>query len=66
MLPPELRRNVATGGWLSATPPRFRDAVLDRAVVRRYGPREVLHEAGDRFSAHADAINNGRASLFGD
>ncbi|MCB1500437.1 MAG: Crp/Fnr family transcriptional regulator [Bauldia sp.] len=46
-MPPELLRNVATGGWLSATPPRFRDLVLDRAVVRRYGPREVLHEAGD-------------------
>ena len=30
-------------------------------------PPLVLHETGsDRFSAHADAINNGRASLFGD
>lgn len=29
-------------------------------------PPLILHEAGDRFSAHADAINNGRASLFGD
>jgi tRNA1(Val) A37 N6-methylase TrmN6 len=29
-------------------------------------PPLVLHEAGDRFSTHADAINNGRASLFGD
>jgi CRP-like cAMP-binding protein len=47
VLPPELRRNVATGGWLSATPPRFRDAVLDRTVVRRYGPGDVLHSAGD-------------------
>lgn len=30
-------------------------------------PPLVLHESGnDRFSASADAINNGRASLFGD
>ena len=30
-------------------------------------PPLSLHEAGsDRFSARADAINNGRASLFGD
>ncbi len=29
-------------------------------------PPLVLHAADDRFSAEADAINNGRASLFGD
>jgi tRNA1(Val) A37 N6-methylase TrmN6 len=30
-------------------------------------PPLMLHEAGgDRFSARADAINNGLASLFGD
>ena len=29
-------------------------------------PPLAMHEAGDRFSAEADAINNGRASLFGD
>lgn len=29
-------------------------------------PPLVLHEDGDRFSAQADAINNGRASLFND
>jgi tRNA1(Val) A37 N6-methylase TrmN6 len=29
-------------------------------------PPLVLHEEGDRFSERADAINNGRASLFGD
>ena len=29
-------------------------------------PPLVLHDEGDRFSARADAINNGRASLFGD
>lgn len=29
-------------------------------------PPLVLHDDGDRFSAQADAINNGRASLFGD
>jgi tRNA1(Val) A37 N6-methylase TrmN6 len=29
-------------------------------------PPLVMHEEGDRFSARADAINNGQASLFGD
>lgn len=29
-------------------------------------PPLVLHGEGDRFSPHADDINNGRASLFGD
>ncbi len=29
-------------------------------------PPLVLHDDGDSFSAQADAINNGRASLFGD
>jgi tRNA1(Val) A37 N6-methylase TrmN6 len=29
-------------------------------------PPLVLHEDGERFSAKADAINNGKASLFGD
>lgn len=29
-------------------------------------PPLVLHDDGDHFSARADAINNGRASLFGD
>lgn len=29
-------------------------------------PPLVLHDDGDGFSAQADAINNGRASLFGD
>lgn len=29
-------------------------------------PPLVLHDDGDLFSARADAINNGRASLFGD
>lgn len=52
------------------------DAPAIRIIVRavrgsRAGlslmPPLVLHDAsGDLFSAHADAINNGRASLFGD
>lgn len=29
-------------------------------------PPLAIHDEGDRFSAAADAINNGRASLFGD
>ncbi|MGD9915465.1 MAG: tRNA1(Val) (adenine(37)-N6)-methyltransferase [Rhizobiaceae bacterium] len=51
------------------------DAAAIRIVVRatrgsRAGltlvPALVLHGEGDRFTPHADAINNGRASLFGD
>jgi CRP-like cAMP-binding protein len=47
MTPADLRRQVATSGWLASTPASFRDAVLDRAVVRRFGPAEALHSAGD-------------------
>lgn len=47
MTPAELRRQVSAGGWLASMPVTFRDAVLDRAVVRRYGPGDVLHSAGD-------------------
>lgn len=47
MTPAELRREVSAHGWLATTPPSFREAVLDRAVVRRYGPGETLHVAGD-------------------
>lgn len=47
MTPAELRRQVARSGWLANSPAPFRDAVLDRAVVRRYGAGEVLHAAGD-------------------
>jgi tRNA1(Val) A37 N6-methylase TrmN6 len=53
-----------------------RDAPAIRIILRavrgsRAGlalmPALVLHDAsGDLFSPHADAINNGRASLFGD
>ena len=57
-----------------AVHPRAGDAAI-RIVVRAVRasraalsicPPLVLHEAGDAFSARADAINNGRASLFGD
>ncbi len=46
-------------------------ATAIRIVVRAVralsiSPPLVLHETGDAFSARADAINNGRASLFGD
>lgn len=51
------------------------DAAAIRIVVRAtrgargtlsIRPPLVLHEGGDSFSARADDINNGRASLFGD
>jgi len=47
MTPAELRRQVSAGGWLASTPVSFRDAVLDRTVIRRYGPGDVLHSTGD-------------------
>ncbi len=47
MTPAGLRGAASAGGWLASAPPSFREAVLDRAVVRRYGPGEVLHAAGD-------------------
>lgn len=47
MTPAELRRQVSASGWLANTPASFRDVVLSRAVVRRYGPGELLHAAGD-------------------
>lgn len=55
--------------------PRADAAAIRIVVTARRGARAplsllaplVLHETGsDRFSAIADAINNGRASLFGD
>ncbi len=63
------------GAEILAIHPRA-DAAAIRIVLRAWRgsrakltlrPPLVLHEAGsDRFSAHADAINNGLASLFGD
>jgi len=47
MLPSELRRSMAGTGWLAGTPPAFREAVLDRVLLRRFAPGEVLHSAGD-------------------
>ena len=38
---------MASSGWLAGTPAGFRDAVLAHAIVRRYGPEETLHNAGD-------------------
>ncbi len=63
------------GAWIVPVQPRA-DAAAIRVIVRavrgsRAGlslmPALVLHDAsGDLFSPQADAINNGRASLFGD
>lgn len=41
-------------------------AVRASRAALSISPPLVLHETGDAFSARADAINNGRASLFGD
>lgn len=38
---------LRTGGWLSQTPPSFRDAVLSRCVLRRFERNETLYRAGD-------------------
>lgn len=47
MTPADLRRKASATGWLADAPPPFRDAVLERTVVRRYGAGELLHAAGD-------------------
>lgn len=41
------RRRAAASGWLAAAPASFREAVLSRATIRRYGPGDALHRAGD-------------------
>lgn len=43
----DVRRAAASSGWLAATPAGFREAVLVRATIRRYGPGDALHRAGD-------------------
>lgn len=43
----DIRRRAAASGWLAATPAGFRNAVLARATIRRYGPGDALHRAGD-------------------
>ena len=35
------------GGWLADTPARFRAAVLDRCLLKRYDRGEALYHAGD-------------------
>jgi CRP-like cAMP-binding protein len=39
---------MAGSGWLAGTPAGFREAVFARALVRRYGPGDPLHIAGDQ------------------
>ena len=38
---------LATSGWLADTPARFRDALLERCVLRRYERGETVYRAGD-------------------
>lgn len=38
---------MATTGWLSLTPVSFREAVLERSIVRRFRRGQVIYEVGD-------------------
>ena len=38
---------LAVSGWLAETPPGFRDAVLDRCMVRQYLRGDAVYRAGD-------------------
>lgn len=38
---------LAASGWLAETPAQFRDALLERCVLRRYARGEVVYRAGD-------------------
>lgn len=62
------------GAQIVPVHPRSEEAAIRIVVRARRGARAgltlfpplVLHSEEDRFSPRADAINNGRASLFGD
>lgn len=41
------RRRVSEVGWLSRQPPRFRDALLERCVLRTFAPGENLYGLDD-------------------
>lgn len=41
-------RALSEHGWLSLTPFDFRQAVLDRLAIRRFGAGEALYRSGDR------------------
>ena len=43
----DVAQRMTAAGWLAATPAPFREAVLSRATLRRYGADDVLHRAGD-------------------
>lgn len=48
MAPPSRDFEVlATSGWLAETPAHFRDALLERCRLKRYGRGEVIYRAGD-------------------
>lgn len=38
---------LAASGWLAETPVRFRDALLERCMTKRYERGEVVYRAGD-------------------
>lgn len=47
MLEDAARAFMATHGWLSHTPPAFREAVLNRAIVRHFDKDQSLFVKGD-------------------
>jgi CRP/FNR family cyclic AMP-dependent transcriptional regulator len=43
----DIAQRMTATGWLAGTPPGFRESVLSRVTIRRYGPGDALHRAGD-------------------
>ena len=50
---------LAERGWLSFTPPAFRDSVLSRLRLREYRKRETIYSAGDRPSGLLGIVSGG-------
>ncbi len=50
---------LAGRGWLSFTPPAFRDSVLSRLRLREYRKRESVYSAGDPTSGLLGIVSGG-------
>ena len=50
---------LAGRGWLSFTPPAFRDSVLSRLRLREYRKRETIYSAGDLSSGLLAIVSGG-------
>ncbi len=52
---------LATTGWLAETPAEFRDAVLDRCVLKRHRRGDAIYRAGDPAGGLYGLIRGGVA-----